>query len=52
MAELLDALVVGGVASHKFQPVPQGEGGDHRIGPSNGLADPVEVPGTDYYLAS
>lgn len=45
IAELLDALEVSGVARHQIEPVSQSDGGDHRIGPTDGLADTVEIPG-------
>lgn len=43
IAELLDALIMHGVPRDQFQAVCQGDGGNHRIGPADGLADAVEV---------
>ena len=43
--ELLDALIMGRVAGHQLQAVPDGEGGDHRISSADGLADPIQVTG-------
>src|SRR6476661_185957 len=45
IAELLDTLVMGGVTRHQFQPLDDGGGGDHRVGPADGLAGAVEVAG-------
>ena len=36
IADLLDPLVVGGVAGDQLQAVPQGDGGDHRVGDADG----------------
>ena len=43
IAELLDALEMGGVAGHQLQAVMQGDGGDHRIGRADGLADAFQL---------
>src|SRR5271157_4125474 len=45
IAELLDTLVVGGVAGHKLQAVRQGDSGDHRIAAADGTADAVQIAG-------
>ena len=51
IGELLDALAVGGVAGHQLEAVYQGDGGDHRIGYADGVADAFEVaPDTARHL--
>ncbi len=43
IAELLDALEMGGVAGDQLQAVMQGDGGDHRVGGADGLADAFQL---------
>ena len=43
IAELLDTLVMGGVASDKLQAMRQGNGRNHRIGQSDRLAGAFQV---------
>ena len=43
IAEILDALEMGGVAGDELQAVRQGDGGDHRVGQADGLADAFEL---------
>ncbi|HTU21228.1 MAG TPA: hypothetical protein VMG10_24455 [Gemmataceae bacterium] len=40
---MLDALIMGSVACDQLQAMPQGEGGDHRIGSADGLSNPVQI---------
>jgi len=39
MPDLLDSLIVGRVRGDKLEAGLQGDGRNHRVGPSNGLAD-------------
>src|SRR3954447_15918965 len=43
IAELLDTLVMGGVARHQFQAVGDGDGGDHRIATADGPTDTFQT---------
>jgi hypothetical protein len=43
ITEILDALVVSGVAGHEFQAMHQGDRGDHRLGQANAVAGAFEV---------
>ena len=45
IAELLDALVMGSVARHQFKAMLERNRCDHRIGPADGLAYPLQVAG-------
>jgi hypothetical protein len=45
IAELLNPLVVGGVARYQLQPLIDSNGGDHGVRPADGLADAVKIAG-------
>ena len=40
---LLNPLEVGGIARNQFQAIVQGNGGNHRIGRADGLADVFQL---------
>jgi hypothetical protein len=44
-AELLDALVMGGVACDKFQTIPDCNRRNHRVTATDGATNPVEIAG-------
>src|SRR5262245_6614406 len=43
IAELLDTLVMGGVARDQFQAVCDGDGGDHRVAATDRSADTFQI---------
>ena len=45
VAEMLDPLEMGGVARDQLQATRQGDGGNHRIGHADGLADSLQLAG-------
>jgi hypothetical protein len=45
ITELLNALIMGGVAGYQLQAIAYGNGRDHRVTAANGAANAVEVAG-------
>ena len=45
VAELLDTLVMGGVTCHQLQALVDRNSGNHRVGPTDRLADAVKIAG-------